>query len=151
MEEVNVASLCGFAGNQFSNCQIRVRIPMFDGDMDRLNDIFAAEEALHKIGVRFDAGLGGGYRDWEFDYSLSGAVVQAQKVYCMACRQDCSGELPCLVLDTGAVRPFCSDTCRDGYAIPEDREAIKLTLNMVSLPERSNNKPGPIEDSQGNV
>jgi len=35
---------------------------------------FEAHKLLHKAGIGFDSGSGGGEYDWEFDWSLSGPV-----------------------------------------------------------------------------
>jgi len=39
-----------------------------------LNDIFDIERRLAKLGIHFDTGAGGGYRDWELDWSIIGPM-----------------------------------------------------------------------------
>ena len=46
---------------------------------EQLEHLFKAGEELAKAGVTFDTGVGGGMRDWEFDWSLKGAKVLFKK------------------------------------------------------------------------
>lgn len=45
--------------------------------------IWQAGSLLHDAGLHFDTGFGEGCRDWEFDWSLSGARLVAKPIYCM--------------------------------------------------------------------
>jgi len=45
--------------------------------------VYEAENLLNKAGVVFDTGSGGGYRDWELDWSLSGAYLKVRRLTCM--------------------------------------------------------------------
>jgi hypothetical protein len=46
----------------------------FDLSKVELNDIFDIERRLAKLGIHFDTGAGGGYRDWELDWSIIGPM-----------------------------------------------------------------------------
>jgi hypothetical protein len=46
----------------------------FDLSKVDIQKVFEIERLLHKIGVHFDTGAGFGFRDWNWDYSLSGPV-----------------------------------------------------------------------------
>jgi hypothetical protein len=46
----------------------------FDLSKVDINKVFEIERLLHKIGVHFDTGAGFGFRDWNWDYSLTGPV-----------------------------------------------------------------------------
>lgn len=51
---------------------------------EQLDKLFQAEQLLLDIGVHFDTGYGGGGRDWELDWSLSGATLTVRPMECMA-------------------------------------------------------------------
>ena len=49
------------------------------GDPDAMRKLFSGglreiENRLREMGIHFDTGMGGGGRDWEWDFSLSGPV-----------------------------------------------------------------------------
>lgn len=46
----------------------------FDLSKVDINKLFKIEKMLEEIGVNFDTGSGFGFRDWQWDYSLSGPV-----------------------------------------------------------------------------
>lgn len=46
----------------------------FDISKVPIDKIFEIERKLHEIGIYFDTGAGFGYRDWQWDFSLSGPV-----------------------------------------------------------------------------
>lgn len=45
--------------------------------------IWEASNHLKDAGLGFDTGFGGGTRDWELDWSLSGAYLAVRPLYCM--------------------------------------------------------------------
>ena len=51
---------------------VRLTIKYFSPD--QLKKILEVEKLLHNLGIEFDTGNGRNYRDWEFDFSLKGAV-----------------------------------------------------------------------------
>lgn len=58
------------------NCDVRISIPVKG---IKLKVLFEAEKSLRQAGLCFDTGYGGGCRDWEFDWSLTGAYVTFKK------------------------------------------------------------------------
>ena len=61
-----------------------LRIDMTLMDEENRKKVYQAEILLREAGVNFDAGSGHGYRDWELDWSLSGAYLQVRPLRCMA-------------------------------------------------------------------
>jgi len=59
-------------------CEVLIQIPITSEE--QLEHIFKAGEELSKAGIKFDTGYGCGNRDWEFDWSLSGAKVLFKKI-----------------------------------------------------------------------
>jgi len=47
--------------------------------------VYQAERLLQEAGITFDTGSGSGYRDWELDWSLTGAFLKIRPFYCMGC------------------------------------------------------------------
>ncbi len=87
-------------------------------DEDR-RKVYKAEQLLREAGVGFDMGSGGGFRHWELDWSLSGALIQTRPLACL--------EHPEKVPIVGPVHwatyrtphngrvvsyPYCSSLCR---------------------------------------
>lgn len=56
-----------------SDVEVYIGIPL--KSREQLQYILEAEKLLEKAGITFDTGTGFGFRDWQFDWSLSGAVV----------------------------------------------------------------------------
>jgi len=63
--------------NELKEVEVLVKIAI--GNSDRLSLLLKAEQAMREAGIKFDIGCGCGYRDWEFDWSLSGAKVLFKK------------------------------------------------------------------------
>lgn len=137
MDETDITSLCEWQGPMLSNCSVRIKIPMHDKEPDTLRSILDAEETLRGLGIAFDAGLGGGFRDWEFDWSLTGAVVRVKAMFCLKCWKYLpSGTWPCAVLDSGAMRSYCCKECRAVELAEKGQgEAICLDLPLFSGPD----------------
>lgn len=55
---------------------------MSEEDLEKL---FEAQQILNEIGIHFDSGTGGGRRDWELDWSLTGAIIEVRPFRCMQC------------------------------------------------------------------
>lgn len=60
-----------------NNCQLKIPIKSRGG----LDQVWAAEAELGKLGVSFDVGMDmvDSIRDWELDYSLDGGILDCQK------------------------------------------------------------------------
>ena len=56
-------------------CEVKIKIPIDKFTDEQWKHLYKAEDELGKIGIKFDTGCGCGHRDWEFDWSLSGAKV----------------------------------------------------------------------------
>jgi len=63
---------------ELKDCEVVIKF--LDLSKDQLEHLFKAEDELEKAGVLFDTGAGGGCRDWEFDWSLRGAVVKFKRI-----------------------------------------------------------------------
>lgn len=86
-------------------------------DEDR-KKVYQAERLLKEAGVGFDSGSGCGCRDWELDWSLSGARVEVRP---LACLQHTSPKVidgkihwTTYRLPTGRLcsYPYCSPECQ---------------------------------------
>ncbi len=51
---------------------------------EKRQKVYAAELLLREAGIGFDVGSGGGYREWELDWSLSGACLNVRTLWCLA-------------------------------------------------------------------
>ena len=60
-------------------CEVTIQIPY---TKKTLQELFEAEEHLHKAGVSFDTGawIEEHIREWQFDFSLKGAKVLFKKM-----------------------------------------------------------------------
>ena len=100
--------------------------------------VYQAELLLHEVGVAFDAGSGDGYREWEMDWSLSGAHVRNRGMHCMASKLH--KEVPILTYEvpiywasvlspgkSGYSYPYCSEVCRNSDSLPEGWEVVFKT------------------------
>ena len=80
--------------------------------------VYQAERLLREAGITFDTGSGCGFRDWELDWSLSGAYLKVREIKCMGGHDDKP------ILDyafwaiysspngTVLAYAYCSDQCR---------------------------------------
>lgn len=60
---------------------VEVRIEFPNMDKEKIKHLLKAEKELAKAGITFDTGydLEEHRRDWEFDWSLSNAIVKIKK------------------------------------------------------------------------
>ena len=68
--------LCRKGGAEPAQHEAQVTI-QFDAEglgRDGLKELHEIEQRLFALGIRFDTGMGMGYRDWSFDWSLKGPV-----------------------------------------------------------------------------
>jgi len=112
-DAVDVSGLVKFQGQQFSNGWVKIQIPVSNLSPEQMDHLRQAEDHLRQANIGFDTGTGGGHRDWEFDFSLSGAVVKISTPYCMKCHLPIHGIVPCAVWANATVYPFCSEDCRE--------------------------------------
>ena len=78
----------GLYAPQDSGIRFPIAAATFQIDMTLTSEedrqkIYQAESLLREAGVGFDAGSGGGYQDWELDWSLSGAFLRVKPIRCM--------------------------------------------------------------------
>src|SRR3990167_8037732 len=66
----------------------RLKIDMTLMEESDRHKVYEAEQLLRSAGVLFYTGSGGGTRDWELDWSLSGASIEVRPIRCM--NQKCS-------------------------------------------------------------
>jgi len=117
-----------FAPNEstpmFSDGWATLSIDMTMLSEEQRQKVYQVENLLIEIGVGFDKGSGFGYRDWELDWSLSGALVKAKSLYCMNCstgENRTSVPKPVWAIwkaSSGSVLsyPYCSEVCRSADA-----------------------------------
>ena len=67
----------------FSNGWATLQIDMSMKTLEQREKIYQAEMLLREAGISFDTGSGGGNRDWELDWSLSGATLKIKPIYCL--------------------------------------------------------------------
>ena len=65
-------------GTMIEKTEVLIRFPNLSDEQRK--HLFRAEVELEKAGVTFDTGHGGEGRDWEFDWSLTGAEVLFKKM-----------------------------------------------------------------------
>ena len=100
--------------------------------------VYEAEMLLREAGVHFDNGSGEGSRDWELDWSLSGALVEGRPLQCKQCKKPllrgkvCWGDFSG---DPGAYsEPFCSPQhLEQRKATILEKGDLFLGIELVSL------------------
>lgn len=105
----------------FSNGWARLRIDISMMSPEQRKALSDAENLLSIAGVGFDTGTGGGFRDWELDWSLHGAHVETRPMTCMMNIGHAINDLFWGVyrFPSGNVLsyPYCSVECRDVHRI----------------------------------
>ena len=113
----------GHGSDEFSNAWAVFQIDMTMMAEEARQKVYQAETLLQEAGVRFDRGSGGGFRDWELDWSLSGARLHHRNMRCMG-KDDCPSantkvhlETPLRVLyrhprGNICVYTYCSPECQ---------------------------------------
>ena len=87
VEQYNTELYCP-QGSRMSNGWARLTIDMTLLTEAQRNKVYQAEQLLHEVGINFDTGSGGGGRDWELDWSLTGANVTIRPLVCMLCHTE---------------------------------------------------------------
>lgn len=78
--------------------------------------VYEAQRLLSEVGISFDTGSGAGGRDWELDWSLSGAYLKIRPLKCMKCQKEGKPEIWVIyrIREGRVVRyPYCSTKCTD--------------------------------------
>ncbi|KKN82042.1 hypothetical protein LCGC14_0313090 [marine sediment metagenome] len=66
----------------FSNGYATLKIDMSLITTEQRHMVYEAERLLRSAGVEFDVNSGKGFRNWELDWSLSGATLQVRPIVC---------------------------------------------------------------------
>jgi len=81
--------------------------------------VYAAEVLLEEAGIVFDTSSGQGYREWELDWSLSGAFLKVRPLWCLESKKaehPMGGRIHWAIIRTSDGRvlcdAFCSVECR---------------------------------------
>jgi len=67
---------------------VRLQFPIGTMEEPEKAKVLQAMSLLKEAGLSFDTGFGGGVMDWEWDWSLHGAVATVRTFRCMALRCD---------------------------------------------------------------
>ena len=89
----------------------RLHIDMTLMQEEQRRKVYEAEMLLREAGVSFDNGSGSGFRDWELDWSLEGAIIETRPLLCKVCREPLLGHVYWGDFDKGHgayMEPFCS-------------------------------------------
>src|SRR5690606_23172666 len=129
-------------GPRYPNGWARLTINMSLLTEEEREKVYEAQRLLSEVGVTFDTGSGGGGRDWELDWSLTGALVRVRPLYCMGEHKERvelrEGTVYWATWRRPEARhtltwPFCSPECRS-KALAE-RDAIVLMLDEAQVGE----------------
>ena len=71
------------SGDIFPRAWATLRIDMRLMTPEQQEAVWQASALLRQAGLWFDTGFGCGQRDWELDWSLSGAFLAVKPIYCM--------------------------------------------------------------------
>lgn len=71
------------SGIRFPRAWATLQIDMTLMSEDNRRKVYQAEKLLSEVGITFDTSSGEGNRDWELDWSLTGAFLKVRPIYCM--------------------------------------------------------------------
>ncbi|MGE4358033.1 MAG: hypothetical protein AB7E08_05750 [Candidatus Omnitrophota bacterium] len=114
--EENIKTLiskCGYEENIFSNGYAVLKIDVSLMTPEERQKLYEAEKILNELGIDFDTGMGGGFRDWFLDWSLSGAILRTKRMACLHCDTGKINYFAIMKSPEGNVVsfPFCSVDC----------------------------------------
>jgi len=102
--------------------------------------VYAAEILLEEAGIVFDTSSGGGYREWELDWSLSGAFLTVRPLWCLESKKvghSMGGRIHWAVMRTNDGRvlcdAFCSVECRKKNVERQVSEGYEHIVNVEGV------------------